>query len=221
MLVVVFTIAGLVTFVWVDGGAGMPSPHASAPVLIAPQPGDTRLHFAIDSAKSEVRFVIDEMLLGNPKTVIGTTQQVTGEMLIDLQKPANSLLGEIRINLRTLKTDDEIRNRALRGQILQSNQDEFEFATFVTTRLMGLPEVPIESAPAPFQIAGILTVHGVSREIVFDSEIQTVNAHQLIGKAVASVQYKDFNIVIPEVKGVASIADKVRLEIEFVGAPIE
>ena len=89
--------------------------------------------------QSEVLFRIDEMLFGDPNTVVGTTNEVAGDLLLDFDNPSNSQIGLIRINVRTLSTDNAIRNRALRGQILEVNRDEFEFAEFTPTQLLQPP----------------------------------------------------------------------------------
>jgi predicted membrane GTPase involved in stress response len=43
-----------------------------------------------------------------------------------------------------------------------------------------------------------------------------VSFTRLTGTAQASIRYKDFNIAIPEVPGVADISDEVQLAIDFV-----
>lgn len=201
-------------YVWFSGGDGRASAAISAPSLEL-QPGDTRSLFSIEPSASEARFIIDEILLGEPKTVVGTTTEVAGEMLIDLEKPTNSVLGVIRINVRTLETDNEFRNRALRGQILQADRPEYEFATFTPITLNGLPNSAAIGESFDFQIVGSLNLHGVSREVTFDAAVTPVSDTQITGTARAVVQYRDFGMSIPEAAGVAGISDDVRLEIDF------
>lgn len=213
VIVIALTAAGT-AYIWLSGGSGEASAAITAPSLEL-QPGDTRSLFSIESSASEARFIIDEILLGEPKTVIGTTNQVAGDMLIDLNNPANSVLGAIRINVRTLETDNEFRNRALRGQILQADRPEYEFATFTPTELVGLPESVAIGEAFTFQVVGSLTVHGVSREVTFDATVTPINESVIEGTANALVSYRDFGMGIPEASGVAGISDYVRLEIDF------
>lgn len=212
---VIALIAMGLTYIWFDGGSGQPSGVTTAPALVL-DPGDTRVRFQVAPDESEVRFKIDEELLGNPKTVIGVTDEVAGEMLIDFDNPANSQLGMIRINVRTFATDNEIRNRALRGQILQADQSQFEFAEFTPTALEGLPDTVIIGTPIQFQIVGDLTVHGITREVTFDTTVTAISKSQLEGTASTVVLYRDFDISIPQAPGVANISDEVVLEIDFV-----
>jgi polyisoprenoid-binding protein YceI len=216
LALVVLALAGAIfAYIWFSAGSGKASAPISAPELVL-EPGDTRLLFRIIPAESEVRFLIDETLLGERKTVIGVTDQVAGDLLVDFDDPANSQLGLIRINVRTLATDSEIRNRALRGQVLEANEDRYEFAQFVPTDLIGLPDTLTLGQPVTFQIAGQLTVHGVSREVTFDATVTPVSRDRLEGSAQTSAAYRDFDMRIPEAPGVTDVAATVTLEIDFV-----
>ncbi len=214
VVIVIALIAAGAAYIWFSGGNGEASATITAPSLEL-QPGDTRGLFRIDADGSEARFIIDEILLGEPKTVVGTTNEVAGEILIDLENPANSVLGVIRINVRTLETDNEFRNRALRGQILQADRPEYEFATFTPIMLNTLPQTVTVGEPFDFQIVGSLNLHGVSRDVTFDATVTPVSDSQITGTARTVVQYRDFGMSIPEAAGVAGISDDVRLEIDF------
>ena len=213
-------LAAGATYIWFSGGSGQPSQMTAAPALVL-QPDDTRTLFHIDASESEVRFVIDETLLGNPKIVVGVTDEVAGDLLVDFDQLANSQLGTIRINVRTLETDNEFRTRALRGQILQADQAEFEFAEFTPLTLSGLPDSVAAGDSIDFQISGNLTVHGVTREVTFDATLTAISATRLEGSASTVVLYGDFGMTIPEAPGVANVADEVRLEIDFAATATE
>jgi polyisoprenoid-binding protein YceI len=199
-------------FIWFSGGNGQASRAIAAPEL---KPTGTGQLFQIVADQSEVRFKIDEVLIGQPKTVVGKTNQVAGQLIVDFQTPEKSQLGIIKINVRTLTTDNEFRNKALRGQILQSVKSEYEFATFVPTKLIGLPKTLTIGQSVNFQIAGTLTLRDVSREVTFEATLTPQSANQLSGTAAATVTRKDFNLMIPEAPGVANVSDAVQLEIDF------
>lgn len=213
-------VAAGAVYIWFSGGSGQPSSTTAAPALTV-QLGDTRTLFHITPEESEVRFIIDETLLGNRKTVVGNTDEVTGDLLVDFQNPANSQLGTIRINVRTLETDNEFRTRALRGQILQADQAEFEFAEFVPSALTGLPDTVILGDSFDFQITGNLTVHGVTHEVTFNAVITPISETRLEGSASTIVLYRDFGMTIPEAPGVADVSEEVTLQIDFVALVAE
>ena len=58
--------------------------------------------FEIVQDESEARFIIDEVLRGSPKTVVGVTNQVAGQIAVDPADPASAQVGQISINARTL-----------------------------------------------------------------------------------------------------------------------
>lgn len=178
--------------------------------------GDTRTLFEIASPDAEARFITTEELLGQPKTVIGSTHDIAGEMLVDFNNLAATQLGIIRINVRTLETDNEFRTRALRGQILQAEQPEFEFAEFAPTSLLDLPTQVSFGTAFDFQIVGNLTVHGATKAVTFSATVTPIAKDRIEGTARATVLYKDFGISIPSAPGVANVSDSVQLEIDFV-----
>jgi polyisoprenoid-binding protein YceI len=216
MGLLVLVAGGIAAYIWVSGGTAQASGVISAPAL---QGSTTGTLFHIVPDQSQVRFFINETLLGQPKTVVGATNQVAGDIRIDRTNPAASQVGTIRINARTLATDNEIRNRALRGQILLSNRPEFEFIAFVPTKVSGLPSSIQVGEPVTFQLVGNLTVRDVTREVTFATTVTLVSDTRLEGIAQATIRYQDFAITIPNAPGVANVGDAVRLEIMIVAQP--
>jgi polyisoprenoid-binding protein YceI len=168
----------------------------------------------ISQADSQARFVIDEVLNDAPKTVIGTTDQVAGEIAVDPQNPTQTRLGVIQIDARALTTDSEFRNRAIKNQILQT--DQYEYITFTPTKIVGLPQSGTVGQPYTFQIVGDLTIRDVTKQVTFDVSATAATDSQVEGTATATIAYADYGISIPQVRQVASVADQVRLELEFV-----
>jgi hypothetical protein len=97
-----------------------PAAQASAPITSAPvaaatgsASAATGAVFRIDQNASTARFIIDEVLRGTPTTVVGTTNQVAGEIAANLNDIDAASVGPIRINARTLTTDAESRRALL------------------------------------------------------------------------------------------------------------
>lgn len=181
-----------------------------------PAPSDIAL-FSIVQDESEVRFSLDEDLRGNRVTVVGTTDQVAGLIEIDRANPANSRIGAIRINMRTLETDQEMRNRAIRSRILETAKDEYEFSEFVPTEITGLPTEPVELGDSyTFTVLGELTIKGEPREVEFEVTITAISDTRIEGLAQATVRWDEWDIDTPSAPGVANVEEEVLLEIEFV-----
>jgi polyisoprenoid-binding protein YceI len=170
--------------------------------------------FAIDQGSSEARFVIDEVLNGADKTVVGATDQVAGQIAVDPAAPGTAQVGVIQINARTLATDSSQRDRAIQNQILKTGQHEY--ITFTPTSLVGLPESAVQGQRYSFQIVGQLTVAGQTREATFTVAVTPTADGKLQGTASAEIKYADWGISIPRVPSVASVEETVTLEIEFV-----
>ncbi len=183
--------------------------------------GSTGTLFRIVPDESEVRFSLTETLLGQPKTVIGTTNQVAGDIFIDLQTPANSQVGQIRINVRTLTTDSENRNQSLRSRILQSTNPDYEFSDFTPTSVTGLPDSIAVGQEVKFQITGDLKVRDITQSVTFDVTATLTAEDRLQGTASAHVTRTQYNLTIPNAPGVANVSDDVTLEIDFVATKVQ
>jgi len=174
--------------------------------------------FEILQAESEARFSIDEVLRGNPKTVVGVTNQVAAEILFDPTDLSSAQIGTILINARTLATDDDRRNRAIGNQILDTNA--YEFISFTPTEISGLPDAVNIGDSVSFQIKGDLTIRNVTNEVTFEATITIVSEDRLEGTAAATVVKEDYGLTIPNVPFVANVSEEVVLGIDFVAAPV-
>ena len=183
------------------------SPAAEPPAVYAAVPG-----------RSEARFLIDEILRGSPNTVVGRTDQVDGSIALR-RDPAFVEIGEFEINLRTIATDDEMRDRTIRSMILETNRDEYEFSSFVPTLVEGVPATISSGATVDLQVTGDLTVRDVTRSVTFAMEITLVSEEEIHGSARTSFTWDEFEISIPYVGGnsiVSAVDDTVIIEFDFV-----
>lgn len=186
----------------------------TAPTEAPAAPASAPRIFEIVPAESQARFLIDEVLRGAPITVVGSTDQVAGQIAISADEPAQTQVGVIQINARALATDNDFRNRAIRNAILQT--DRYELISFTPTELQGLPAQVNIGEPFSFQIVGELTIREVTRPVTFELSVTPLSADEISGTATTSVLYRDFALNIPEVPSVDLVADEVRLELEFV-----
>lgn len=177
--------------------------------------------FVIDPEQSEARFIIDEVLFGNPNTVTGTTNEVSGEIVIDVTTPAQSSVGAITINARALATDNRFRNRSISRMILQTNRDEYQFITFTPTSITGLPDSVAVGDTFTFQVMGDLQIRDAIQPTTFEVTVTADAETQISGLAQAQVLRADFELTIPDVDGVADVTEEVMLELEFVATATE
>ena len=170
--------------------------------------------YTIDPAASEVRFELDEVLRGSPVTVVGATDQVTGEIAIDLNDLSTAQVGTIQVNARGLTTDNNFRNRAINNEILQTG--EFEFITFAPTAVNGLSGSAAVGDTVEFTLDGDLTIRDITQPVTFNVSATAVSDTRLEGTANAVVQRADYGLTIPSVPSVADVEEEVELTIDFV-----
>lgn len=172
--------------------------------------------YRINAAESMVSFELDEDLRGDRITVVGSTTEVAGDIVLDFDNPAVSQLGIVRINARTIETDNPNRNRALRSRILMSAEDEFEFIDFTPTELSGLPEAIVVGETYIFEVVGDLPLIGNTLPATFSVEATLESDTRLVGTATTTIKWADWGINIPQAPGVANIEEEATLKIQFV-----
>ena len=226
-------------FIWLSGGSGEPSAEVTAPTIAtttaataadtseattAAVAGQTEATVAetasvtydIDKTQSTVQFELDEVLRNEPTHVVGTTSEVAGQILIDFDDPAQSQLGTIVINVRTLSTNSSFRDRAIRGQILDSSSDENEFAEFTPTDIQGLPGSVGVGDTVPLTVTGDFLLSGVTQPVTFAVSVLVVAEDRLEISGSAEVLRSEFGLSIPSVAQVADVSDAVQLVIDLV-----
>lgn len=187
----------------------------------APQVPERSL-YRIASDESEVRFRINEVLIGNPTEVIGVTKQVGGDVIVNFADPPASQLGEIAINARTFKTDTEFRDQSIRGQILQTSQAENEFIRFAPTELLSMATEPVSvGETVAFDIVGDLTIKGVTNTVTFNVSVTIESEDRISGTASTQILYPDYGISIQAPAQVSNIEEDVILELDFVALKVD
>jgi polyisoprenoid-binding protein YceI len=170
--------------------------------------------FQISQTDSKAQFTIYEELMGQPNNVVGTTNQIAGQIGVNFNDLSTAQVGEIQIDARTLTTDSNQRNRMIQNRIL--NTGSFEYITFTPTQISGLSGSAKIGQPLQFQITGNLTIQDVTKPVTFNVTAQAVSNSQISGTATATVQRSDFNLQIPSVPRVANVGEQVTLQIDFV-----
>ncbi|MBA3871129.1 MAG: YceI family protein [Anaerolineae bacterium] len=172
--------------------------------------------YRISQDDSTVTYTIQEVLNGADKTVVGTTSQIAGDILVNMSDPAQSKVGELRINARTFVTDDTRRDNSVARFVLQSEADANQYIVFQPTGISGLPDSVKVGDALTLKVTGNLTIAGVTKEVTFDVTASLNTQDQLTGQASVTVQRADFNLTIPSVPFVANVGDSVILNLNFV-----
>lgn len=193
-----------------------PSPAPSEATSADASAQDTSgglLVFQINPGDSQVRFELDEDLRGQRITVVGTTDQIAGELAVDLADLSAAQVGTIQINARTLLTDNNFRNRAIQNEILDTGT--YEFITFTPTSITGLSGSAGIGEQVIFSIQGNLTIRDITQPVIFNVVATANNQNQIQGSASTTINRNDFGLVIPSVRNVANVEEEVELYIDF------
>lgn len=172
--------------------------------------------FRITPVQSQASFSVYETFPEG--TAIGRTREVTGDIIVDFENPVNSQVGVIRVNLRTLRTNDLARDRSIRCCVLLTARDEYEFAEFQPTAIGELPNQVVFGEPVSFQVMGDLSLRGATRSVTFDVELTVHDDERLTGTATTSVNRRDFGILNNDDNGFDyhGVANEVLLSLDFV-----
>lgn len=228
--------SALVWVFFLAGGSGEPSTDLTTPTIATTTSSDNapdtteasgatstpeaeeQATFVIDATQSSASFQLDEVLRGQPTTVVGTTDQVAGQMLVVTDDLGGSVLSDIVINARTFTTDSEQRNKAIRGPvILDSASDQHELIVFTPTSIDGLDGTQADVGQSyQFTVDGELTIKGTTAPATFDVTVEMIGDSSISGVATSQVLRSDFGIGIPSVPFVADVSDEVLLTLEFV-----
>jgi polyisoprenoid-binding protein YceI len=191
------------------------APATQAPTAAADTGTELQV-LQIVPSESEVRFVLSEVLRGQPTTVVGLTNQVAGQIAVDPRDLSTARVGVIQVNARELATDNNQRNRAIRNFIL--NTDQYEFISFAPTSVIGLDGSAQPGDTFTFQLAGDLTIRDVTQPVVFDVTATVEAMDRLSGSAIVTLRRGDYALTIPRVPSVADVSEEVRVELDFVAA---
>ena len=190
-----------------EESAAPPTPDAAGGALTG------QAIFRIVPGESAARYVVSEQ---DPlATVVGITDQVAGDVRVDFDRINNSEIGTIRINVRTLTTDEVQRDDSVRF-ILESFQPEHEFAEFVPSSVFGLRVTPATIGMSyRIQVAGDFTVHGTTRRVTFFGPVTLVSADEIRGFLATTISLTDYGL-FAEGLVMHIVSDEMMLEIDFV-----
>jgi polyisoprenoid-binding protein YceI len=137
-------------------------------------------------------------------TQAGNVTFISKAPLLEFEGKSSNLTGMVNaasdsvdfyIDLNTLDTGIELRNRHMRESYLET--DKFPFAEF-TGKFS--PSLNLSAASVQQVTAfGTFTIHGVKKEVQIRGTLQVVNPQQLVLQAEWLIKLSDFNIKIPRV----------------------
>jgi polyisoprenoid-binding protein YceI len=158
-------------------------------------------------------------LFGNSVVTVGQTSDVAGRFQLSAQDGQPVIeMSELTVDLRTLASDNNIRDMAIRRQWLES--DKYPTATFVATSVEGLPADAVQGQAYTFEVSGDLTIRDITNPATFQVTV-TLNGSTLTGQGTAQVYMRDYGFEPPEILGRFTVSDPATITIQGIANLVE
>ena len=207
-------LAGLWLILLMVGGSG-PRAGATAAVPSPTTPPSGSERYVVVPAESRAVYRAEEVFFGPNNrfhVAVGMTNAVRGELWIDRSDPRRSRIGAITVDISTLKSDANERDRMIRTQWLESSR--FPMAQFTPTAITGLPDAYVPGQELFVQIVGDLRVREVTRPVTFATTLKLDGA-ALTGVATTRILMTDFGFSPPSLLGILKAQNQVTIEFDF------
>jgi polyisoprenoid-binding protein YceI len=170
--------------------------------------------WVITAPDNRARYRVREQLAGLdfPSDAVGETTAVTGSLVLADDGSVVAEESSFTVDLTTLKTDNDRRDGYVQRRTLET--EAYPEATMVVQELRDLPFPIPTSGTHSFTISGELTLHGVSRATVWEVTAD-FGEETITGQARTAFDFAAFNMAVPSVARVLSVADDIRLELDF------
>lgn len=183
-----------------------------APALEAEEEAGERL-FRIDPNQSSASYAIGERLAGQDRGVaVGTTTALGGDIVLAVD-PTESQVGTIVINVELFKSDNNLRDKRIRHDFLESSH--YRFVEFAPSAVTGLPDEIVEGTDYPIEITGDLTVKETTNEEVFAGTVR-LDGDALSASMTADVLMSTYDVGPISVMALVTTEDEVELSLELV-----
>ncbi len=170
--------------------------------------------FQVDPSQTTVGYAVNEVLFGNKQITRGQTSTVDGQFQLGAKdgQPYISM-SKLQVDLRTLKSDNGMRDMAIQRQWLESSK--YPMAVFVAKSVQGLPADAVQGQPYTFKVSGDMTIRDITKPATFDVTV-TVQGTTITGEATTQIYMKDFGFNPPEILGRFTVTDPATISIKGV-----
>ncbi len=200
--------------------SALASPVSAAATTTVQQSGpdstsqSAALRLIVDSTGTAARYRVREQLVGHdlPNDAVGETKSVTGAIAFDSAGKVIRQASRFTVDAGTFVSDKDRRDGFVKGRLLES--DHYPTVVLVPTDVRGV-SLPLPTSGArPFEMTGDLTVRGVTRPTRWKGTASFAGG-KISGAAGTAFTFADFQIEQPRVPVLLSVADTIRLEVDF------
>jgi polyisoprenoid-binding protein YceI len=172
------------------------------------------LRFVLAPTEQAARYRVRERLVGHdlPNDAVGETKSVTGSIAFDSSGNVVRQESKFVVDAATFVSDQNRRDGFVRGRLLDARQ--YPSVVLVPTSVRGVSLPLPASGSRAIDMIGDLTVRGVTRPTSWKGTVNFRDGH-VVGSAATEFTFDDFQIEQPRVPVLLSVADTIRLEIDF------
>jgi polyisoprenoid-binding protein YceI len=172
------------------------------------------LRLVLASTGNAARYRVRERLVGHdfPNDAIGETKNLTGAIAFDSNGKVIREASKFTVDAGSFVSDKDRRDGFVRGRLLDAEQ--YPTVVLVPTAVHGMT-IPLPTTGThPFEMMGDLTVRGVTRPTTWNGTVQFKDG-AVSGSAATAFTFDDIQMEQPRVPVLLSVADTIRLEINF------
>jgi hypothetical protein len=168
----------------------------------------------LDSSGTQASYQVQEQLAGHnlPSDAIGRTNAVTGSILLDAGGKIVPGQSSLEIDLRTLKSDQGMRDSYIQHDPLDTAQ--YPTAKLVPVSTSGMPWPLPSSGTAKFNLTGDFTVHGTTKSTTW-AVSATFAPDTVTGTATTPFLFTDFGMKAPHTMIALSVQNNGVLNLQF------
>jgi polyisoprenoid-binding protein YceI len=186
---------------------------ATNAAFVESAPGEA-LRFVLAPTGNAVRYRVRERLVGRelPNDAVGETKNITGAIAIDSSGKVIREVSKFVVDAATFVSDNNRRDGYVRARLLETEQHPE--VVLIPTEVRGV-SLPLPTSGArPIEVTGDLTVRGVTRPTTWKGTAQFQDG-RLTGSAATAFTFSDVQMEQPRVRVLLSVADTIRLEMDF------
>ena len=172
------------------------------------------LRFVLSPTGNAARYRVRERLVGHdlPNDAVGETKTLSGAIEFDSKGKVIPGSSKFVVDAGTFVSDKDRRDGFVRGRLLEA--DAYPSIVLVPTDVRGVSLPLPTSGTLPIEMAGNLTVHGVTRPTLWKGSAKFQDG-RVTGSAATAFTFDDIQMEQPRVPVLLSVADTIRLEIDF------
>ncbi|MFL5499868.1 MAG: YceI family protein [Gemmatimonadaceae bacterium] len=187
---------------------------AAASQISGPAATGEALRLVLAPTGNAARYRVREQLVGHDlqNDAVGETKSLTGALSIDSAGKVIPGTSKFTLDAATFVSDRDRRDGFVRGRLLEA--DSYPTITLAPKQIKGVGLPLPKAGSAPIEMIADLTVRGVTRSTTWKGTAQ-FGGDGVAGSASTAFTFDDMQLEQPRVPVLLSVADTIKLEIDF------